>query len=403
MNQDLDPNNNRNTNWLKNTSQLLTAVNGILDKIGDLLPWIKHWLSRPVIVPHQRENWWHMGKTGGQKPAMQVVGYWYVTNRTNRPITILNAHIRKPKTPGHVMLKDVHSDYHGSYTVPPYTTTDLHADFWIVPPVCREGKDLKVDIIFIDQYGQKRKLRNVVFKSDKKNKNTPLKLKEEAIYQLNNEIEKKVASILKDEISRYKKNGRRSGELGSIYAIHGNGTRRIKSVYQDGWSSSRSGERQEIIAGVENSRIYTENGDALVEFFKSINNEADKDLFVNSLIARLNRHKEYYCVSYLILYVMFRIGYFTKVMNAAKNALDVKNTFLKNIFHKMQRHRAPEGHQRYGFSDFLGLLNGLLRFEHASFSNYDLDIIEEFINGTKEYSFSISEKINSIRALRVNR
>ena len=38
------------------------------------------WLDRPVIVPGQQRNWWHMGKTGGGgRPSMQIVTYWYVT------------------------------------------------------------------------------------------------------------------------------------------------------------------------------------------------------------------------------------------------------------------------------------------------------------------------------------
>jgi hypothetical protein len=32
-----------------------------------------------VIVPGQQRNWWHMGKTGGDRPSMQIVTYWYVT------------------------------------------------------------------------------------------------------------------------------------------------------------------------------------------------------------------------------------------------------------------------------------------------------------------------------------
>jgi hypothetical protein len=104
-------------------------------KVASFIPWIRHWLNRPIIVPHQRQNWWHMGKTGDQKPAMQVVSYWYITNQTDHPIKILNAYIESPKTSGHVLTKDVNSQYHGSYPVPPQTTTDLHAGFCIHPPV----------------------------------------------------------------------------------------------------------------------------------------------------------------------------------------------------------------------------------------------------------------------------
>ena len=234
-------------------------------KISALIPWISHWFNRPIIVRHQRENWWHMGRTGDQKPSMQVVSYWFITNQTNRPLKMLNAYIVKPRNYGHVMTKDVNSQYHGSYPVPPHSTTDLHADFWINPPIRRVGKDLKLDIVFVDQYGQKRKIKNVEFLSDKRKKATPKNLQVEAIYALENDIEKKVAAVLKDEINRYKKFGRRSGELGSIYALY-NG-RKIKSIYQDGWTNSKSGERQEIVSDPENAHVSSENGDVLVNYW----------------------------------------------------------------------------------------------------------------------------------------
>mgnify|MGYP000751155248 CR=1 FL=1 len=72
------------------------------------------------------------------------------------------------------------------------------------------------------------KVKNVVIPSDKRNGPTPAKLETEAVYKLEHDIEKKLASVLKDEISRYKKYGRRSGELGSVNASHQG--RRIKSI-----------------------------------------------------------------------------------------------------------------------------------------------------------------------------
>ena len=72
----------------------------------------------------------------------------------------------------------------------------------------REGKSIRIDIVFVDQNGQKRTLRNVRIDSDEKKRRKPVKLQEEAVYKLEHEVEKKVAAVLKDEISRYKKFGR---------------------------------------------------------------------------------------------------------------------------------------------------------------------------------------------------
>jgi transcription termination factor NusB len=257
-----------------------------------------------------------------------------------------------------------------------------------------------LDVSFVDQYGQKRTIKNVEFESDKKKTLIPKSLQVEAIYQLEHDIEKKVAAVLKDEINRYKKYGRRSGELGSIYAIY-NG-RKIKSIYQDGWTNSKSGERQEIVADPENSHVYSENGDALTSYYNEIIDDAEKELFINSLISRLNREKEYYCVSYLILYVLFRIGRLNDGLVAAEFGLQNKQSFLDRILRRRPKNELLEVHQRYGFSDSLGLINGLLRYEHHSFTDIDLDLLEEFIDNVEEHTFRIEEKINSTRSFRLN-
>ena len=59
-------------------------------KVSAIVPWIRHYLDRPIIVRHQRDNWWHMGRTGDQKPSMQVVSYWYITNQTNPTTIVMN-------------------------------------------------------------------------------------------------------------------------------------------------------------------------------------------------------------------------------------------------------------------------------------------------------------------------
>lgn len=370
-------------------------------KFAALIPWVRNWLNRPIIVRHQRDNWWHMGKTGDQKPSMQVVSYWYITNQTNRPLRVLNAYVVKPKIFGHVVTKDLNSQYHGSYPIPPHSTTDLHADFWINPPIRKIGKDLSLDIVFVDQYGQKRKMWNVKFPSDKKKKATPKNLQVESIYAIENDVEKKVAAVLKDEINRYKKYGRKSGELGSIYASY-NG-RKIKSIYQDGWTSSKSGQRQEIVCDSENAQVVSENGDALVNYYTQLSINTDKELFKNSLIARLNREKEYYCVSYLIIYVMFRIGCLKEGLYAAEKYLQKKQSLLDRILKRNPKEDLFELHQRFGFSDALGLINGLLRYEHHSFSDSELDLIEGFTSFVNEHTFRIDEKLNSIRSFRLSR
>lgn len=329
---------------------------------------------------------------------MQLSSHWYVTNKTDKPINILNVYIKKPRIQGRIMLKDTHSSYYGSYPVLPNTITEASADFWVLPPFCKEGKNFKVDIVFIDQYGKKRTVKDVVFESDKRNAPVPVKLVEEEIYKLKHDIEKKVAAVLKDEINRYKKYGRRSGELGSILVTH-NG-KKIKKIYQDSWESSKSGERQEIVNDPENYSVGSENGDILVKLFNELQNDKDKELFINSLIFRLSRDKEYYCVSYLILYVLLRIRLLSKVLDTAKISLQTRKSFWQKLGFK--KSTSPlEQHQQYGFSDFLGLINGMLRYEHTAFTVQELDKIEEFVTNLSEHTFKISEKLNSVRSYRL--
>jgi hypothetical protein len=105
------------------------ALDALLSKLGAVFPWLRGWLDRPVIVAGRQQNWWHMGRTGDGRPSMQIVTYWYVTNRTDRPISILNAYIKRPRWQGMVLTKDARSNYYGSYPVLPHSMTELHADF----------------------------------------------------------------------------------------------------------------------------------------------------------------------------------------------------------------------------------------------------------------------------------
>lgn len=385
--------------WARIVATILSSVNSIMGRIGRAFPWFRHWLGRPVIVPHQRANWWHMGRTGEGKPTMQIVSYWYVTNNTDEPVRILNTYLKWPMTQGHVLVKDVHSNFHGSFPIPPHTTTELHADFWVEPPVRGEGRDFVTDVVFIDQHGCQRKKRKVRFRSDRRKGRAPRALRQEAIFELEHEVEKKVAATLKDEINRYKQYGRAHGELGSVHAIL-NG-RKVKQIYGDSWTSSRSGEQQEIIGTCDDASVQSENGDALVALYESLTVDAERKLFVNALTARLNKDFEYYCVSYLIFYVLFRIGQLEPLLDGARVGLTSPPTLWGKVFKRKAGRTILERHQRHGRSDMLGLINGLMRYEPGSFSNAELDLLEAYIADVGEHTFRIAEKINAIRSSRL--
>jgi hypothetical protein len=118
-----------------------------------------------IIVPktHPNATWWHMGSTKGE-PAMQISGDFTVTNITKYNILLTVAKMKKPKSLGHVMVKDTESEYHGSYPIPSGATTRMSVDFWIIPPFKEKGESFAADIAILDQFAIEHWIKKVEFK-----------------------------------------------------------------------------------------------------------------------------------------------------------------------------------------------------------------------------------------------
>lgn len=395
-----------NKSTIKWWAILTSSINSILEKIGKVLPWVRYWLNRPIIYPNNltRPKWRMVKPPNGKEAIMYLDSDWNITNGAEWSNQIVDVFIIKPeRIQGIVATRDTKSNLYGEYLygecdVPSKSHTKLNTHFQISPPLCSEKEDFIATIVFVDKFKQERKVKNIKFKSD--NQQGVLKiLKQESVYNLNNNIEKQIAFVLQDEITRYKRFGRRHGELGSVHATYQG--KEVKSIYQDRWYDHKSGKNQEIVLDPENSKIESENGDALVALFHSIKKNKEKQqLFIEDLLFRLDKEKEYYCVCYLILYVLFRIGKIELALNTAKNNFRKKQNFWQKLFCKKDDKQLLEVHQRYGLSDFNGLINGMLRYEHYSFKDNDLDLIEEFILDSSE-PFQIKEKLNSIRSYRL--
>ena len=71
--------------------------------------------------------------------------------------------------------------------------------------------------------------------------------------------------------------------------------------------------------------------------------------------------------------------------------------------HRLVAKRDLQNDSDHGFSDFLIMLDGLLRFDHPSFTEKDLDEIERFLEGLEEYTFRIPERLVAIRAARLTK
>lgn len=146
---------------------IIGALGNIVVKVVDKLPFTKK-----STVPKQtlkfvlqpRGAWWHMGSVDGA-PAMQTVCEWHATNITNEPIVITTAFIKKPKTEAmYPMTKHPRENAYGSYRVSPRDTTKLVLDFWINPPMRKEGEGFKATIVIKDQFNNEHKIKGVEFK-----------------------------------------------------------------------------------------------------------------------------------------------------------------------------------------------------------------------------------------------
>ena len=140
-------------NWIKNKVKKESPVLDIPKKTITIVP-----------KPHANATWWHMGSTKGE-PAMQIVGEYTVTNITKYNILLTVAKMKKPKKSlGPVMVKDVNSQYHGNYPIPPGATTNMNFDFWIFPPFKAKGESFTADIKILDQFGNEHLIKKVAFK-----------------------------------------------------------------------------------------------------------------------------------------------------------------------------------------------------------------------------------------------
>jgi hypothetical protein len=331
------------------------------------------------FVPALHGNRWHMGSFN-ERPAMQVVGDWRVTNIARLPVHLLHARLVKPATTGSVMVTEPDRRVVSTDPIPPGATTWASVLFWVQPPVRRVGENFTATVVIVDQFGNEHRLKKVVFKGPRPTEPEQAQPPREPIHAVTDPVERDIVAVLKDEVNRYEQYGRRDGGLGSIQTRH----RGAASVgVGTEWRRARSPERQSIIPEDENPSVESDNANALLNLYQRLQTDEERARFGNALLARLARHTEYAPVGYLILLVFLRIG-------RLSDALDAAGRNLRN-----------DG--AHGFSDFLRLLDALLRFCHASFTSEQLDDVERFAEGVNDHTFNIEERIAAIRAYRLAR
>lgn len=368
---------------------ILTFVFFFFDRIKGGLRKVWHFLTRHRpkvpretirILPNLSRTWWHMGSLNGS-PAMQVSSGFYVSNITDKDIYILGTRIvrpRKARKHGSVLVRHPEQNIYGNYPIIPEATTEVSASFSIHPAVRKYGEDFKASVVLIDQYTNEHEIKNIVFKGDKPKEPKKKETKLEAIHSISDLIEKEVAAVLKAEVNRYQACGRIVGGLGSIQTTYkghswiGVGTR---------WRESNSPKNQAIVLDPDNAQVESDNALVLLNLYKGIKNDEERSRFISSMLKRLAKGTEYAPIGYIILVVLLHTGHLAQALETAKRNL--------------------QNDGKYGFSDFLRLLEGLLYYKHPSFTLEHLDDVEKFLEGIDEHNFNIPERIAAIRAFRL--
>jgi hypothetical protein len=116
-----------------------------------------------VLLQHERSNRWRM-RTLNEKPAMQIIADFYFTNITQKDVfiqkTLFIPYPGKGWFPstlpveGNALVKNhvVAGEAPGKHKIPPGFTYEGHADWWIQPPIKREGQTLRGRGCFVDQF-----------------------------------------------------------------------------------------------------------------------------------------------------------------------------------------------------------------------------------------------------------
>lgn len=381
---------------------VLVAAGAVIGGVVKFLFWVyDEWQKRRVhqgfsapkktlqLAPKREGScWWHMGKKGDE-PTMQIVGRMFATNIASVPVRIPQVELRygflgRKRTSGMTMVsRGLHENMYGMYDIPPGDTRDLSFDFWVYPPVSEPIDPFTAhSVAFIDQFGNRHKVKRVRFKSTApENPPTP-KEPEEFPYEIADPIEKEIVSVLKAELARYQMCGRVVGGLGSVHIVYQG--RPFTGIGGDSWTPN-SPTNQLIVSDPEAAALKSDNLEALVAFYKALSSDDERGWFVQALLDRLDAKKGYLAVSYFIVAVLWSVGSLADALQKARRDL-------------------PLGESKvFGLSNILMLLNGLLKYRHPAFTIQMLDDTERMIHGLDEHSFLIPAKLAAIRASRLPR
>jgi hypothetical protein len=342
------------------------------------------------ITPINQQCHWSSAKQKDGSTTTQISAHLSVKNLVEVPLGLARARLLRPRIRGEILaemvtVREPNGPMYGSahasgYRIPSRTALPAHVVLIIRGvPRCAADQDLPVVLGISDDDGNEQRIR-VLCKGVRKPNPSDLPVPLEALHEIVEAIEKDVAAVLQAEVSRYDKNGRDGGGLGSVHLLYRG--RAMNSFGGDSWTPHSSA-NQEIEENPQVAELRSDNLEALHAVFSRLTSDPDRDLFINALLDRLDQSKGYSRVAYLIVCVLWRLGFLEEALETAKFGL-------------------PENDMKtHGLSNVLMMFNGLLRYRHPDFTPLMLDTIERFLQGSEEHPFRILPKIAAIRARRL--
>ena len=131
---------------------------------GSLTKIWQAFLPRKTLkfVPNMRrgcEGFWGSGEVRGE-PAMHAHSEWHVTNASDGLTQILRAYLVKPRTEAAMLLtQDPEDGVFDDCPILPGHLSQVHVDFFIVPPFRTEGEDFKGKIVFVDHLNKRHTVK----------------------------------------------------------------------------------------------------------------------------------------------------------------------------------------------------------------------------------------------------
>jgi hypothetical protein len=366
----------------------------LFDRVTQIIPWVYDWMHRPVIQLHADPNTWVMSESSGRS-AIVLNSTWYVTNRSDRPLRILAAEVKRPKTRGTVLVRSLPDGGWSEYAISPKETAVMAARFVVEPPISRRRKIIFVDVTFTDSFGQRVTKKRVAFKAYKrKDRPVEIEFRSDLISDLPTEIERRIATVTREELAWVRKKLRDFGELGSIEVREG-GTL-VAHFASD--SGSRAEPDALVAHDLSEVKMTSTNADPLIAVYRRLS-PSEQAQFVAAIVERFDRARDTFGVMYLLVYILIRLRMLDVALRAIETRLAVSRTWWPwPVRARSEAVFPPE--QNHGESRIYELLGGMLRWCHDEFTDSDLDLIERHLKERPGFSFTLFDKIAAVRKMR---